>query len=77
MILILLILTEMRPVRFNPGASLSYNVYSQKIFFKDDLNIKFKTTSSDGGLAQIQTHDPNQFIKLMIKNKVRFRSLML
>nr|AEX15559.1 neurexin [Pleurobrachia bachei] len=60
---------EMRPVRFNPGASLSYNVYSQKIFFKDDLNIKFKTTSSDGGLAQIQTHDPNQFIKLLIKNR--------
>ena len=65
-----LLFPEMNPVRFNPGASLSYTVYSQKIFFKDDLNIKFKTTSSDGGLAQIQTRDPNQFIKLLIKNKV-------
>ncbi|XP_063694628.1 neurexin-1-like isoform X3 [Bolinopsis microptera] len=59
---------EMSKVRFTPGSSLSYTLYEHKTTIRDDLHIKFKTTDSFGGLTQIETGDPNQFIKVVIKD---------
>ena len=60
----------MSKVRFTPGSSLSYTLYEHKTTIRDDLHIKFKTTNSFGGLVQIETGDPNQFIKVVIKDSV-------
>ncbi|KAL5257004.1 hypothetical protein ACHWQZ_G012056 [Mnemiopsis leidyi] len=59
---------EMSKVRFTPGSSLSYTLYEHKTTIRDDLHIKFKTTNEFGGLVQIETGDPNQFIKVVIKD---------
>ena len=63
----------MTKVRFTAGSSLSYSLYDHKRTIRDDLHLKFKTTNSDGGLVQIETQDPNQFINVVIKNEVRPR----
>ena len=60
----------MSKVRFTPGSSLSYTLYEHKTTIRDDLHIKFKTTNDFGGLVQIETGDPNQFIKVVIKDSV-------
>ena len=63
---------DMALVRFTAGSTLRYTFYEHKTTIKDDLHIKFKTTNTDGGLVQVQTEDPNQFIKLEIKDSVGF-----
>ena len=60
----------MAVVRFNTGSSLSYTLYDHKTTIRDDLHIRYRTTSAEGGLVQVQTQDPNQFIKLLITNEV-------
>ena len=60
----------MSKVRFTAGSSLKYTLYEHRTTIRDDLHIKFKTSNSFGGLVLIETEDPNQFIKLVIKDSV-------
>ena len=54
---------------------MTYSVYEGIKTIKDELHLRFKTKTDNGGLVMIETSDPNQFIKIIINNEVNVVNL--